>query len=62
MSANTKGRASWKPVAFREETAKRRLLEAISDRKGHADLSVTLREATAEYIEKNRDLLLPKAA
>jgi hypothetical protein len=61
MRDNRKGKKSRTLMAFRDETAKRRILEAISERREHSDLSETLREATDEYIERHRDLLLKAA-
>jgi hypothetical protein len=39
-------------MAFRVAKARRAMLEAIQHEKGHGDLSVTLREAVDEYIDR----------
>ena len=49
-TAKTKG--SMTTMAFRVAKARRSMLEAIQHEKGHGDLSVTLREAVDEYIER----------
>jgi hypothetical protein len=39
-------------IAFRVAKSRRSMLEAIQHEKGHSDLSITLREAVDEYIER----------
>jgi hypothetical protein len=62
MAANKKPEKKKRTtLAFRDDLAKRHVLRAISERRGHADISETLREATDEYIDNHREELLRAA-
>lgn len=52
MRANTRKTKGQTTLAFRYSKARRAMLEAIQVEKGHADLSITLREAADQYIER----------
>lgn len=39
-------------ISFKHRLSRRRMLEAIQHERGHGELSVTLREAVDEYIER----------
>jgi hypothetical protein len=54
MNANgAQTRAKATTLAFRYPKTRRAMLEAIQQERGHSDLSVTLREAVDQYIERH---------